>query len=276
MITIKADKTLLTVISNETKESISKMDVVTPSIYTNVFVKFANSHDIDLDDELKLTDTLLNEKISIFEQLQHKTTDNVNALSESTNKAISAIEDKNDMALAQVLEETQELRKEIEKLKESVYKDELTNAHNRKWVHDNLLCKDDERFIADGTLAMFDLNYFKIINDTYGHIIGDKVLVYIAQLLKKASNDVVRFGGDEFIVVFPKNMSKISVAKKLHDLREAALSKKLKTKDSEFTASFSFGIHEFKKGDKFVDVTEKADEDMYHDKIKIKKRIPGI
>lgn len=266
----------MTIVSNETKKSIAPLDIVTPSIYTGIFTKFANYHHIDLQDDEQLTDHLLSEKISEFEKLQEKTSNNAQTLSEHANKAIDAIKQKDEAILAEVLQETKQLRQEIEKLKESLYRDELTNVYNRKWLHDNVLCKKGECMQSSGTLAIIDLNYFKLINDTFGHIVGDKVLVYIAHLLHKTKNKVIRYGGDEFLIIFSKKTSIQDATKELNKLRETVIAKRLKTKDSQFTVSFSLGIQEYKKSEKIIDIIDKADEKMYHDKVKIKNRIKGI
>jgi diguanylate cyclase (GGDEF)-like protein len=273
---MKIDDKILQVISNETKENIEKLDVVTPSIYTSIFSKHAMSHNAVLEDEDKITEALLDKKISMFEEIGEQTTQNALTLSEHTDRAISAIQDKDETILKEVLHETQALRKEIEKLKEYLYKDELTNTFNRKWIQDNLLKSEDKKFKHNGTLAIIDLNYFKIINDTYGHIIGDKVLLYIATQLKEIKENVIRFGGDEFIIIFSKNIKKDTAHSKLYNLREDMIKKKLKSKDSSFRVSFSFGITEFNEDDTLNDVIESADKNMYDDKIEIKKRITGI
>lgn len=266
----------MAIVSNETKKSIAPLDIVTPSIYTSIFTKFAQYHHIDLENDEKLTDDLLNEKISAFEKLQERTSNNAQALSEHADKAIDAIKQKDEAILAEVLKETKKLRQEIEKLKESLYKDELTNVYNRKWLHDTILCTEGECMQSSGTLAIIDLNYFKLVNDSFGHIVGDKVLVYIAHLLHKTKNKVIRYGGDEFLILFSKKTSEQDAIKELNKLRETVIAKKLKTKDSQFTVSFSFGVQAYKKSEKIIDVIDKADEKMYHDKIEIKNRIKGI
>ena len=264
------------IVSNETKKSIEQLDIVTPSIYTSIFSKFANYHHIHLEDDEKLTDDLLNEKITEFEKLQERTSNNAQTLSDHADKAIVAIKQKDEAILAEVLQETKQLRQEIGKLKESLYKDELTNVYNRKWLHDNILCKKGECMQNSGTLAIIDLNYFKLVNDTFGHIVGDKVLVYIAHLLHKTKNKIIRYGGDEFLIIFSNKISEQEAIKELNELRETVIAKKLKTKDSQFTVSFSFGVQEFNKSEKIIDIIDKADEKMYHDKIEIKKRIKSI
>jgi len=267
---------ILKVISNETMNSIHDINIVTPSIYKSIFTKFANEHNTDLDAEDKLTDNILNEKISLFQNMQNQTSKNAIELSDHTSKAIVAIKEKDENKLNEVLQETQTLRKEIEKLKEAVYKDELTHAFNRKWLHDNFLTEDEDKFINSGTLAIIDLNYFKLVNDTHGHIVGDKVLIFIANQLRLTRESVVRYGGDEFIIIFSDRVSKDSALNKLHKIREEIIHKKLKANDSSFRVSFSYGVVEFKKDETFSYVVEAADKNMYQDKIEIKKIVTGI
>jgi len=273
---MQTDAQVLKIVSNETKKHIDSMDVVTPSIYSTVFSKCASSHDLELKDEEKISKDFLDEELSLLEDMRKQTSKNVLSLDEHTSKAIAAMQNKDETTLKEVLDESQKLKKEIEKLRERIYKDELTDTFNRKWVQDNLLKDDARLFKDDGALAIIDLNYFKAINDTYGHITGDKVLVFVARQLEGMREKVVRFGGDEFMIFFSKNITKHKAYLKLDKVREKMIGKKVKTKNSSFKVSFSFGIAEFKKGEDLSDVTEKADKDMYNDKIQIKKRITGI
>jgi len=270
----KNDHTL-EIITNETRDKVTKMDVVTPSIYTSIFSKYAEEHHVDLSNEDEISRKILQEECSFLTELQTQTSKSADKLSQSANKALTAMRDKNENLLQDVLKETESLRLEVEKLKESVYHDELTHTYNRKWLHDHFI-DDDQRFIKGGTLAIIDLNYFKIINDTHGHIIGDKVLIFIAAQLKSIEANVIRYGGDEFIIIFPENTSETTALKRLNKTRDHILTKKLKAHDSKFTLSFSFGITTFKAKDKLVQVIENADKHMYEDKLKIKKRVTGI
>jgi diguanylate cyclase (GGDEF)-like protein len=267
---------MLQVISDETKKSIGNMSVVTPAIYSDIFSKFASSHNTDVTEVNKIADNLLSQKITLFTNLQESTSSNAKKLSESTDKAISALKDKDEAILQEVLKETQELQREIERLKKSVYKDELTNIYNRKWLHDHFIEDDSQSFKEDGTLVIIDLNYFKIINDTYGHIIGDKVLVYIATQLKKTKESVIRYGGDEFIVIFNDSITKEDATLKINMIKKDVIKKSLVVKGSSFKVSFSFGVCKFKKGDSLSDIIESADSRMYEDKIEIKKIVTSI
>lgn len=270
------NKKELEIVSNETKDSIYKLPIVTPSIYKSAFYEFLANHNLEIKDENELSAEIIKMQCQDLTALQTQTSKSAKKLSENTNRAIDAIKAKDENVLNEVLTETKALRQEIEKLKESVYKDELTHAHNRKWLHDEYLNDNENTFNMDGVLAIIDLNFFKSINDTFGHVIGDKVLVFITNHLKSTRNDIIRYGGDEFIVLFPDYILESEAKKTLHELREKIISKKLKSDSAKFRVSFSFGIVRFQKGDELAEVLKHADKSMYEDKVQIKKRVLGI
>ncbi len=134
------------------------------------------------------------------------------------------------------------------------------------------ILNEDGKFIISGSLFLIDLNYFKYINDTFGHIAGDKVLVYVAKHLQRLESDVVRYGGDEFIILFrDKNSSE--VAQEMHLNRELLLKKQLKFHNHKFHTSYSYGGVDVESGTNFTEILEEADAKMYSDKEKIKQRI---
>jgi diguanylate cyclase (GGDEF)-like protein len=270
------DKKMLEIVSNETKNSIDRLSVVTPSIYASIFNEFATQHKQNLEDEKALAHDLMKIECENLTQLQEQTSKSVHFLSDNTSKAIDAIKEKDDSILGSILKETLALKDEIEKLKNSVYKDELTQIYNRKWLHDHFLQKETETFNKVGTLAIIDLNYFKQINDTHGHIIGDKVLIFIANQIKKLSAEAVRYGGDEFLLLFDHHTTLTEAKKLLNEMREHIIAKKLKAHETTFRVSFSFGLTSFTTGEELDSVIERADKNMYVDKISIKKRVKGI
>ena len=86
--------------------------------------------------------------------------------------------------------------------------DKLTNLYNRAKTDQILLAKkfDVDRYHTDVSIILLDIDYFKSINDTHGHLIGDEVLVQFAQLIKsnvRANDSVGRWGGEEFIIICP-------------------------------------------------------------------------
>jgi two-component system, cell cycle response regulator len=96
--------------------------------------------------------------------------------------------------------------RELERLSIS---DGLTGLYNHRHIHD-LLAEEYERVERTNdcmSVAMFDLDRFKAVNDTYGHQAGDKVLVALADILRETARDIDRlgrYGGEEFIALLPE------------------------------------------------------------------------
>jgi diguanylate cyclase (GGDEF)-like protein len=133
-----------------------------------------------------------------------------------------------------------------QKMQELATIDGLTGIYNRLYFQKRL---KEEVFNAktkkyELSVAIFDIDYFKRFNDTYGHLFGDKVIMTIADKVKQSlrNTDVfARFGGEEFIILFPR--TSIDVAyEKIERLRREIAS--LIIKDSVVTAyvTVSFGL----------------------------------
>ncbi|QPG05800.1 diguanylate cyclase [Salinimonas marina] len=104
-----------------------------------------------------------------------------------------------------------ELIEHVEALTSMAHTDFLTGLVNRRYFFDKLsaMVPDSDRAHA---LAMLDLDFFKAINDTYGHDAGDEVLIRVAGILKQQFDDgvVARFGGEEFVVFLPSTPPKLA------------------------------------------------------------------
>ena len=260
-------------VSDETKARIYRLDIVSPSTYTSIFSDIAKECHVDLEDENSVVSEVMDEKLTNFTKMRDQVSGHASELNANAARAVDAIQHSDDSILQEVLAETKALRKEIEELKSAVYKDLLTKVYNRKWFEDNCLCNENKTFSEEGVLALIDMNYFKQINDTYGHITGDKVLAYMAAQLMRTGGDVVRYGGDEFFVLFRSGVSLEKAMNKMHAIREAVMKKLFKTQEKTFKISFSVGLTPFKGGDSLSDAVEAADTRMYQDKKKIKARI---
>ena len=97
----------------------------------------------------------------------------------------------------------------VHKLHHRAYTDVLTGLWNRRYFDRRLPEEIDrmKRYHSPFCLALVDVDNFKLINDTYGHFIGDKCLSKIANILKQCTRSIdviTRLGGDEFVIVFPE------------------------------------------------------------------------
>lgn len=148
--------------------------------------------------------------------------------------------------------------------------DPLTSLHNYRYFRsesERELMRSD-RHNKPFSLAIIDIDNFKLYNDTHGHLAGDKVLIALAKLLKentRKSDTVARYGGDEFIIILPELESDQakSLAEKLCDtMHHSEELKKLDLKSVEL--SISIGIASYPENGKNVDeLLKKADDALY-------------
>ena len=145
--------------------------------------------------------------------------------------------------------------------------DQLTKVHNRLYI-DEILQKQYYRFFRNDeecSLILMDIDYFKEINDTYGHITGDLFLVEFAKLLKnniRESDIVGRWGGEEFLIIMPH--SNMSDAKELAQKLKDIITKFNFTKVGFKTVSF--GVSQFVRGFSIEQLLDSADKALYKSK----------
>ena len=159
----------------------------------------------------------------------------------------------NSESLLRVLNNTLErasLRKDVEKahakMAEMSTVDELTKLYNRRYFIDALDGEFERanRYEMDMALIMLDLDYFKKVNDTYGHPAGDMVLSDVGGILKKhirRSDLACRYGGEEFAVILP-NVSKESIYSAYERFREMVSKQTFKSESKLFHITVSVGI----------------------------------
>jgi len=115
-------------------------------------------------------------------------------------------------------------------IKDMAIYDTLTNVHNRRYFDERIGAETQKSFLS-GTplsLVMVDIDYFKNVNDTYGHTEGDKVLCKIASLLKNSvrkDDTVARYGGEEFVLILPGAKLEVTsmIAERIRRLIETTL-----------------------------------------------------
>jgi polar amino acid transport system substrate-binding protein len=166
-----------------------------------------------------------------------------------------------------------EKRKKIElQLSELANRDFLTKIFNRRKIEKILEIELDrvERYENNLSVIFFDINDFKYINDTFGHIMGDEVLIKIADLLShniRITDSIGRWGGDEFLIILPQTT--------LSQCENIILDFEEQINLIEFNdglkISCSFGVADYKEGDDLDSLLKRADESMYCKKINRKK-----
>jgi len=238
------------------KETIKDKKIVFPAYYGKLYTTLALAHNI----------TLSAEELHCSEMINEKVTRHILTLTECTEEAVNAIEHGNKSALLKILDETKRLQEEVKELNKIIYEDYLTKSYNRRWLEDTLVENKTVCLRDSGTLALIDINKFKEINDTHGHTVGDKVLIFYAMKFKALDGRVVRYGGDEFIVVFDAKYSFEEIDTKFKVLLSSLQSAPLKAGEKIFHTSFAYGLVSFSKGEDIQKILEKADMTMYEHK----------
>ena len=178
-----------------------------------------------------------------------------------------------DQRLDQARGQIEMLRSNLAEAEEISLKDALTSLANRRSFDQTLRkeieeAQDKRRNLC---LVMGDIDHFKRINDTFGHLVGDAVLKRFAELLAKSVgvNDVVaRFGGEEFAIIFP-GMKLNQAAAATEAIRRSLESKKWVATDGGQrlgTVTASFGVAELHQNDDSETIVRRADEKLYEAK----------
>jgi len=170
------------------------------------------------------------------------------------------------------LKNTQALAQHRDQLKILNRTDDLTQMYNRRYLQKRLyeefeLQQRNKR--ADSVLVMIDIDKFKHINDTYGHLAGDLVIQVIAEMIQERlrSTDICgRFGGEEFLILL-RNTNAVNAFNLAEQLRTNIENKVIKYDDRIIKSTCSIGIAPFSDSmDSCHDWIQQADVAMYQSK----------
>ena len=181
-------------------------------------------------------------------------------------EAQQRIEQLNDK-LRELDSESAALRERMQKTRDAAMRDRLTGLYNRSAYEEKLAEEYArwKRYLEPLTLAVFDIDHFKRINDSYGHLAGDKALRTIAQLLQNNTREtdiIARYGGEEFVMLMPGTRGPEAkvVAEKLRDAVEHC---GFHYKGKSVVVTISCGLSEFLGDDTPTEVFARADKALY-------------
>ena len=136
----------------------------------------------------------------------------------------------------------------LNEMNDAAIKDELTGIYNRRYINENLTIDINDSMLYNQSLCviMTDLDFFKVVNDTYGHVVGDWVLRDFAKILKTSirsnSHWVGRYGGEEFLIVL-RNTDANNGFKVAEKIRKLIENKVFAYKGIEIKITASFGAY---------------------------------
>ena len=159
------------------------------------------------------------------------------------------------------------LKTELENQTFLATKDELTKLYNRRHLNN-----EAPKIIAGAinaglpvSLVAFDLDFFKRINDTWGHNYGDKVLTICAETIEKSANDTgmaVRMGGEEFLLLLP-GLDLKAAAEVAEKVRNDIDAMEITVRGDTLPITISGGVAQYIKGENLTTVIGRADEALY-------------
>lgn len=159
------------------------------------------------------------------------------------------------------------LQRALDKISEMATRDELTGSHNRRYLMEFLAREKAgcDRAKSVFSLAVIDLDYFKRINDSYGHIAGDDVLKQVVKLIQRhvrTTDCFARFGGEEFALVY--TLTELEEAQQSAErLRQEVSTTAMACDAFTIYTSVSIGIAEYRPGENITELMRRADQAMY-------------
>lgn len=171
-----------------------------------------------------------------------------------------------------------QLYEEVEK---TALTDSLTEIYNRRYLMQRMLEEIERANKKKSKVSIFmiDVDYFKRINDEFGHLTGDQVLVLIAQIIKANTREidiVGRYGGEEFCIVLP-DTDKEGALLAAERIRGAVATTPLKVYDAQLKVTVSIGIATFPKdGLQISELIDRADHALYKAKEHGRNRIENF
>lgn len=163
--------------------------------------------------------------------------------------------------------EAEKNRTTLETHRQKALQDPLTELPNREAYNERATAEVQrwQRYGRPLSVAIFDIDHFKRINDTFGHQAGDRVIKVIGRSIAKRLREVdffCRYGGEEFVALMPETDSKTALAV-LEKVRESIANASFNYKEQPITITVSVGLTEFKSDDDLEVAFERADQALY-------------
>lgn len=163
--------------------------------------------------------------------------------------------------------ESEKNRENLETQRRKALSDPLTELPNRQAYSERAVTEVQrwQRYNRPLTIAIFDIDNFKKINDNYGHQAGDRVLKVIGRSIAKRLREVdffCRFGGEEFVALMPETTAEIAIPV-LDKIRDAIANAAFNYKEQPLSITLSIGLTEFRDKDSLDSAFERADQALY-------------
>lgn len=197
-----------------------------------------------------------------------KGSDEISELAKAFNSMAVKLKVHNQDLESKVADRTAKLQDALDEIKALSVTDSLTHCYNRRYLDEHIAQEFNHstRYKRNLSIIMCDIDYFKKVNDTYGHAVGDTVLSEISQILRADIREgidwLARYGGEEFLIVLPEtNIEAATIF--AERLRVNIERNSIKIDAHELSITMSFGISTLSENDTLKALLERADICLY-------------
>jgi diguanylate cyclase len=191
-------------------------------------------------------------------------------------KAVAVLQNR----LAESHQEIEVLRQEVNRARDEALADSLTGLFNRKGF-DLALAECLAEAGQEGkapSILITDIDNFKKVNDTYGHLFGDKVICAIAQILRqniKGKDTAARYGGEEFVILLPDTplQGALTLAEFIRESIEGIRIKRVQDNAVATNITVSLGVASYRNNESVSDFVGRADRALYESKRQGRNRV---
>ncbi|MCT4509148.1 MAG: response regulator [Tepidibacter sp.] len=207
----------------------------------------------------------------VFLTAKNVTRDRIRALKEGAEAYITK-----PFQVEELIVTMENIFKKVDHYKVKISKDNLTGVYSKDFFNENIKNIENSLKYNDTiSVAFVDFDYFKSINDRYGHLAGDYALSILVNELKKSlreEDEIYRFGGDEFLILF-KNLLKEQVCSVMQRCLNNINKKNINYRGNNIKISFSAGITTIVENESIKEALDRADRALYVSKDEGRGRI---
>ena len=177
--------------------------------------------------------------------------------------------------------EKKENRRKLEELKNLTIRDDLTGLFNSRQFYRHIAQEIDRsnRYFRHLSLILMDIDKFKSLNDTYGHLFGDKILSAIGEIIKSAirmQDTAYRYAGDEFTIILPETRLERAIAVAERVRHAVEIETRVLTEPKLLSVTVSIGVVEYLTDEDIKSFVHRADSAMYESKRKGRNNISFV
>ena len=177
--------------------------------------------------------------------------------------------------------EKRENSRKLEELKNLTIRDDLTGLFNSRQFYRHIAQEIDRsnRYFRHLSLILMDIDKFKSLNDTYGHLFGDKILSAIGEIIKSAirmQDTAYRYAGDEFTIILPETRLERAIAVAERVRHAVEIETRVLTEPKLLSVTVSIGVVEYLTDEDIKSFVHRADSAMYESKRKGRNNISFV